>query len=242
MTGILYLLVVLTGIAGELLVRTSLFVAGDAAATVDNIATHESVFRLGFLISLTRFAFFILLVLALYRLLRPVDRYWSLVMISFALVSIAVGMVSLLFQYASPLLLSGSDYSAVFTPDQWHAQVQFFIDLQTMVDRASQILSVWLVPLGYLVYKSGFLPRVLGVLVVIAGIGYVADLVVFLLLPDLDVQIAGYAFIAEVPLLLWLLVKGVDVERWRSRAAASRGTTTERAGARDGSGSRPSGA
>jgi hypothetical protein len=218
MTGVLYFVVVLTGVASEIMVHNFIIVPGDIATTVNHITTYESIFRLGFVISLTRFAVFIVMVLALYKLLRPVNKDWSLVMIALALVSIAIGMVSLLFQYAAPLLLSRNGYSTLFTTDQWQAQVQFFINLQMLGDKASQILAVWLLPLGYLIYRSGFLPKILGVLMVMAGLGYVTDFLVFFLLPNLNWQIAGLAFLGELPFPLWLLMKGVNVERRTSRA------------------------
>jgi len=217
MTGVLYFLVILTGVSSAILVQNFL-VPGDIAATVNRIMAHESIFRLGFVISLTRYAILILLVLALYKLLRSVDKDLALVMVAFALVGISIGMVSLLFQFAAPLMLNSSGYSTLFTTDQWHAQVQFFIDMQVWGDRASQILSVWLLPLGFLIYRSGFLPKIFGILMAIAGLGYLADFLIFFLLPNLDLQIAGIAFLGELPFPFWLLIKGVNVEQWKSRA------------------------
>ena len=218
MTGILYFLVILTGVASEIMVHNFIIVPGDITTTVNHIAAYESIFRLGFVISLTRFAVFIFMVLALYKLLRPVNKDWSLVMVAFALVSISIGMVSLLFQYAAPLLLSSNGYSTLFTTDQAHAQVLFFINMQMLGDKASQILAVWLLPLSYLIYKSSFFPKILGGLMVIAGWGYVTDFLVFFLLPNLNWQVAGFAFLGELLFPLWLLMKGVNVEQWRSRA------------------------
>ena len=217
MIGILYFLVILMGVASEIMVRNFIFVPGDITTTVDHITAYESIFRLGFVISLTRFAVFILLVMTLYELFGSVDKDLSLVMVVFALVSISVGMVSLLFQYAAPLLLSSNGYSSLFTTDQWHAQVLFFINMQMLGDKASQILAVWLLPLGYLIYKSGYFPRILGVLMVIAGLGYVADFLIYFLLPNLNLQVAGFAFLAELPFPLWLLIKGVNIDQWNSR-------------------------
>jgi hypothetical protein len=211
-TGILYLLVILAGIASETLVGNSLFVPGDSSATVNNILTHEFAFRAGFVISLVRFALFIALVLALYKLFRVVDGDWSMAMAVFALVSISIGMVSLLFEFAAPLLLSSGDYSSIFPVEQWHAQVQFFIDMQIMGDKASQVLAVWLLPLAYLIYKSGFFPKILAVLMMVAGLGYVIDFLVFILLPSLNWQVAGFAFLGELPFPLWLLIKGVKTK------------------------------
>ncbi len=223
LTGVLYLLVILLGVASEIMVRNFVIVPGDIAATINHITAYESIFRLGFVISLTRFVVFIFMVLALYKLFRPINKDLSLVMLALALVSIAIGMVSLLFQYAAPLLLSHGGYSTVFTTDQWQAQVQFFINLQILGDKAAQILTVWLLPLGYLIYQSGFLPKILGVLMVMAGLGYVTDFLIFFLLPSLNWQVAGVAFLEELPFPLWLLIKGVHVKPWKSRALEAAG-------------------
>ena len=221
MTGVLYLLVVGCGIISEILVKNVVFVPGDMAATVDQITAYGFVFRLGFVVLLARLVFLTLLVLALYKLFGPVNRDVAVVMVVFVLISNAVSMVSLVFEFSAPLLLTSSDYSTLFTTDQWLAQVQFFINMQVQGDTAAQILSLWVILLGFLLFKSGYLPKLLGILVMIAGVGYVADFLVFFLLPQLHVQIAGIAFLAEVPFPFWLLIKGVNVERWRSRALTS---------------------
>lgn len=208
-TGILYVLVILAGVANEILVSNSLFIPGDSAATINNILANEFVFRVGFVISLVRFVFFILMVMALFKLFRPVEEDWSRVMAAFALVSISMGMVSLLFEFAAPMLLSSDGYSTLFSAGQWQAQVQFFIDLQIMGDKASQILAIWLLPLAYLINKSGYFPKFLAILMAIAGLGYVLDALVFILLPGINWQIAGFAFLGELPFPLWLLIRGV---------------------------------
>lgn len=212
LTGILYLLVILAGITCEIINQNFIVVPGYISATVDNILAHGLIFRLGFVISLVRFIVFILLVLALHKIFRPVNQDLSQVMIVIALVGIVIGMVILLFQYAAPLLLSSPDYSTFFSTDQLHAQIGLFLNLQKFGDKTSQILSIWLLPLGYLLYKSGFLPKVFGVLMVIAGLGYVADFLVYILFPNLGWQIAGFAFLAELPFPLWLLIKGLNTE------------------------------
>lgn len=217
-TGVLYLLVILMGVVSEVLVHNFIVVPGDSAATAHHITAYESIFRLGFIISLTRWVVFILMVLALHKLLRSVNNDWSLVMLALALISIAIGIVGLIFQYAAPLLLTRNGYSTLFTTDQWQAQVQFFINLQMVSDKAAQILTVWLLPLGYLIYRSGFLPKILGSLMVLAGVGYVTDCLIFFLWTNLNWQVAGLAFLAELPFPLWLLIKGIHVERRTRRA------------------------
>ncbi len=208
LTGFLYFLVILAGITCEILNQSLFVIPGDINTTISNIITYGLIFRFIFVISLVRFIVFILLMLALYKIFRPVNQDLSLVMIVIALAAIVIGMVILLFQYAAPLLLSNPGYSTFFSTDQWHAQIWFFLNLQRFGDKSSQILSIWLLPLGYLIYKSGFTPKIFGVLMVIAGIGYVSDFLIYTLFPNMPGQIAGLAFLAELPFTIWLLIKG----------------------------------
>ena len=218
MTGVLYLLVVLCGIISEILVKNIVFVPGDIAATVGQITAYGFLFRLGYVVILARLIFLTLLVLALNKLFGKVNRDVAAAMVAFGLISVAVTMVALVFEFSAPLLLTSGDYSVLFTTDQWLALVQFFIDMQAQGDRTAQILTVWVILLGFLMYKSGYLPKLLGILMMVAGLGYIADFMVFFLLPQLDVPIAGLAFLAEVAFPFWLLIKGIDIEGWKSRA------------------------
>jgi hypothetical protein len=218
--GGLYLIIFIAGIFAELYVLDSLIVPGDAATTVNNIRASESLFRLGFVISLIRQAVLIMLPLVLYKLLKPVNKDQALVMVVFALISVPIGMLSLLNQIAV-LLLSNAGYSTVFTAEQYHAAVMFFLDLKVQGNMIAQLLAIWLLPLGYLVYKSGFLPKFLGVLLMIACFGYLIDFVTFFLFPNFDLKVSLFTFWGEMIFPLWLLIKGVNVERWKSRALES---------------------
>lgn len=218
--GALYLLVVGCGIIGAILASVVL-VPGDTAASVDRIMARGFIFRLGYVFLLTRLVFLTLLVLALHKLFGSVNRDVAAAMVAFVLISNAIIMVSLVLGYSAPLLLTSSDSSALYTSEQWLAQVQFFIDMQMQGDRAAQVFSLWVILLGFLMFKSGYVPRLLGILMMIAGAGYVADFLVFFLIPQADVQIAGFAFLAEVAFPFWLLIKGVDVGAWRGRALGS---------------------
>jgi hypothetical protein len=223
MTGVLYVLVVLCGIVGEIVV-TNVIDAGDPVATVDTIASHGSVFGLGFVVLLTRLLFLTLLILSLYRLLGQVDGTVAAAMVAFGLISVAVSAVALVLQFGGPLLLTGGDYSAQFSAEQLQAQVTFLIDLSTQMDRAAQIFAVWVVLLGVLIHRSGYLPKWLGVLMMVAGVGYVVDFMLFALVPELDWQIAGLAFLAEAVFPFWLLIRGVDLEGWKRCLAEGRGS------------------
>ena len=219
--GFLYLIIFCLGIFGELFVRQNLIVPGDAATTVNNIMDSESLFRLTLVIGLIRNTCLILLPLVLYKLLKPINKTIALVMVILALVSVGIAMVNMINDYAVLLLLSGADYLTAFGVDQLHAQVMFFLDLQTYGAFIPQFLSLWLILVGYLVFKSSFLPRILGILLIIGGLGFVIDSITFVLFPNFDVTISLFTFFGEMIFALWLLIKGVNVEEWEKRALES---------------------
>ena len=135
----------------------------------------------------------ILLPQVLYKLLKPVNKTIALVMVILALISVGIAMVNMINDYAVLLLLSGANYLTALEADQLHAQVMFFLDLQPYGAFIPQFLSLWVLLLGYLVFKSGFLPRILGILLILAGLGFVIDSVTFVLFPNFDVTISLFA-------------------------------------------------
>jgi hypothetical protein len=209
--GLLYLLVIVFGITAEL-VRQSLIVPGDAATTINNIMASESLFRLGFVSDLIMIACFLLLPLALYVLLKPVNKNLALLMVIFVLVSVPIMFINMLFHFAPLLLLSGADYLTVFGADQLHALVMFFLELYTSgVMIATIFHGLWLLPLGYLVFKSGYFPKILGVLLMIACFGFLIESLQYFLLPDYkEITYPGIviAIIGEFGFCGWLLLKG----------------------------------
>jgi hypothetical protein len=219
--GILYLIIFCLGIFAELFVRQSLIVPGDAATTVNNIMASESLFRLSLVSDLIRHTFLILLPLVLYKLLKPVNKDIALLMVIFALAGVPISMLNMLNHFAALLLLSGADYLTAFEADQLQAQVMFFLDLQKYGAFIPQFLGLWLLPLGYLVLKSGFLPRILGILLMIGCFGYLIDAVLFFLFANSAATLSLFAFIGELLFALWLLIKGVNVEQWEKRALES---------------------
>jgi hypothetical protein len=154
--GVLYLIIFSLGIFGELFVRRSLIVPGDAATTFDNILASESLFRLALVTDLIRSACFLLLPLVLYRLLKPVNKTIALLMVIFALVNIGIAMLNMLNYFAVLLLLSGADYLTAFEADQLHAQVMFFLDLHDYGAFIPQFLSLCF-QVGFPSQNSGYL-------------------------------------------------------------------------------------
>jgi hypothetical protein len=197
--GVLYLLMFPLSMFTVFFVRPNLIVPGDAATTANNIMASAGLFRSSIVSWLIGQTIFIFLVLALRRLLKPVNENQALVMLILALAGIPIAFVNELNNLAVLLLLSGADYLTAFEADQLHALVMFFLDLYDRgVIIAGVFWGLWLFPLGYLVFKSSFLPRILGVLLLIGGLGYVIDTVAFFLLPNFGTEITQFTFIGEL--------------------------------------------
>lgn len=205
-------------------VSTRLVVRGDAVLTADNIAASESLFRLGVVGGLAMYVVFILYVLVLYKLLAPVDTNHAVLMVVFALVGVAIAMLNQVNQAAALLLLSGADYLTALTADQIQAQVMLFLGLHLHGGLIAAIFwGLWLFPLGWLVFRSGYFPKILGVLLMIGCFGWLILFLQRFLFPSYEA--VGYsrfaAHVAELTWMLWLLIKGVNVERWEELAVAS---------------------
>lgn len=219
LAGALYLLMAPFA-AFSLSVRFSAFVHADAEQTVANIAAAESQVLFAIVTWLVAQTLSIFLVLALYKVLRPVDKSRALLMVVLALIGVPIIVLNELNQFAVLFLMSGADYLQSLDPAQLQAQVMFFLHMHEHGIQIGHIFwGLWLLPFGYLVLRSGFLPSVLGVLLIVAGIGYLIDLAIYLALPELNLTVTQYTFVGELLLPLWLLAKGVNVERWNRCAA-----------------------
>jgi hypothetical protein len=214
--GLLYLIFIVFAFLGGFL-YSSLIVPGDAAETANNIMANEWQFRSSFVINLIYQTCFILLAWALYVLLKPVNKNLALLFVLCTLVAVAIHCINLLIQYAALELLSGASYLTVFETDELHAQVMLFLNLHNHGILIAQIFwGLWLLPLGYLVYKSGFFPRILGVLLMIGCFGYLIDFLQYFLFPNYEVITypgLAVATIAEFSLCGWLLIKGVKTQQ-----------------------------
>jgi len=212
--GLLYFIYIVTSIVADLFGH---FVFADASATVNNIITHESLFRTGVVISLFSYVFFLLAAWYLYILLKPVNKNMALLFLLLNLGGFAILVYSHLNLLSSMTLLSGADYLKAFQPDQLQAQAMLFISLYKTGSTIAQIpFGVWLLPLGYLVFKSGFLPKILGILLIADCFGLLIYVCQRFLFPDYGViayPCWALGFIAEVSLTLWLLIKGVKNQK-----------------------------
>jgi hypothetical protein len=212
--GILYFMYIVTSIIGNEFGR---FVSVDALATVNHIMAHESLFRIGFVISLFSVVFFLLAAWYLYVLLKPVNKNIALLFLLLNLGGFAIWCFSMLNLFASLLLLSAADYLKVFQPDQLQALAMLFVNLYKNGYIVAQIpYGFWLFPLGYLVFKSKFLPKILGILLIADGFGLLIYVSQRFLLPGYEVisyPCMVVSFIAELSLTLWLLIKGVKDQK-----------------------------
>jgi hypothetical protein len=196
-------------------------VDGDAAATATNLLAHESLFRLGLATGLVATAGYIALTALFYGLFKPVNRSLSLLAAFFSLVGCAILAFASLFQIAPLVVLGGSPYLSVFKVEQLWALALMFLELNTQANNICvAFFGVYCLLIGYLIFKSFFLPRILGVLMALAGLGWLT-----FLSPPLANHLSPYnlvlGFLAELSLMLWLLVMGVNVQRWQEQAGAA---------------------
>jgi hypothetical protein len=220
-TGLFYLLTILTGLFAQGFISGSLVVSGDAAATATNILTREPLFRLGFAVYLIEMACQITMTVLLYDLLKPVSRGVSLLAASFGLIGCTIKTLSRLFYFAPLLVLGGAQYLSVFDPKQLQALSLLFLQVN---DQGAAIALVFFgvhaLLKGYLIVRSTFLPRFLGVLAALGGIGWLA----FLSPPlghRLFPYIAALGLLGAVANILWLLMFGVNEQRWKEQARAT---------------------
>jgi len=203
------LIMFIPGIFAHFYVLPSLIVPGDAATTANNIMANELLFRMSICSWLIVIILDLVVAWALYVLLKPVNKSLSLLAAWFRLMHVAIFGSAFVNLFSVLQLLSGADYLTVFETDQLHAQVMLFLnafDYGLLIGLV--FFGFHLFVLGYLVFKSGYIPRILGVLLIIASFGYLIDSFGKFLLPNFDATIALFTFIGELIFPFWLLLKG----------------------------------
>ncbi len=219
-SGVFYLLEMLTGGFAIVFVGGRLFVSGNAAATATNILAHESLLRLGFAANLLQFACYIGVTGLFYDLFKPVNSGLSLLAAFFSIVGCTLGAVSCLFELAPLAVLGGAKYLTVFNVEQLQALGLTFLKLYAQAfDISFVFFGFYCLLIGYLIFRSTFLPRILGAGMTLAGLGWLT-----FLLPALTHLLSPYilaAGLGEIALTLWLLVASVNAERWNYQAGAT---------------------
>ena len=211
LAGALYLVVVVTGLFSLLYVPSQITVPGDSHATVTNIVAHSPLFRAGIAAFLVKQVAFLLLPLVLFKLLRPVHHSIAVLMVALAVVSVPIALVSLINRLDALDILSGSSGQAL-APAQLQSQAMLSLNAYGNGLLVTTLFwGLWLLPFGYLVIRSGLLPKILGVFLVLGGIGYVAQVFWQILVPNTsfpDIVLLPAA-VGEIGICLWLLVVGV---------------------------------
>ena len=216
--GLLYLIVVVTGIFSLAYVPSQITVPGDTAATVGNIVASEALFRLGIAASVICYTAFLLLPFVLYKLLSPVGKGVAALMAAFAVVSVPISFVNLLNKFDILSLLNGASY---LQAEQLHAQVMLSLAAYSNGILVSKVFwGLWLLPFGYLVFRSGFLPRILGILLMAGCFGYLIDFFGSVLVtgyPETAIArlVTLPASLGEIGTCLWLLIVGAHESKSR---------------------------
>jgi Domain of unknown function (DUF4386) len=224
--GFWYLLLCVIGPLRLIYIPTKLFVTGNAAATVNNIAAHEWLFRFGIVGDLACGVILIFLVLAFYRLFKGVDQSLAVLVVIFGGVMPAIiDFVGVVSDAGALTVIRGADFLSAFDKPQRDALALLFLHLRDRQNTAAEILwGVWLLPLALLVYRSRFLPRFLGVWLALGGIAYIILSLTGELVPQYQERVFAYsqpALFGEVAIMLWLLIKGARPRALEGAASSS---------------------
>jgi Domain of unknown function (DUF4386) len=211
--GVLYFLLAITGVYGIMYVGSQTYVRGDVAATAKNIIANEFLFRTGIAGNLISQTLFVFLVLVFYRLLKQVNEHQAKLMVALVLVSIPITFICESFNITALLILKGEVVKS-FAPEQQQELAWTFLKMYGSGILVAEIFwGLWLIPLGQLFYKSGFMPRILGILLIIGGIAYLIQVFTALVFPDYRYFVNQFTEvilpISEFSTILWLLIKGV---------------------------------
>jgi len=225
LAGTLYLLTSILGFFAMGYVPGKLFVHGEAAAMAGNIAAHETLFRLGMAAGLIGQAGFIFVAFALYELLKGVNQRRAALMVTLIIIQVPIAFVSELNSMAALALARGADFLVIFDKPQREALARMFLDLHHYgLVVAGMFWGLWLFPLALLVYRSRFLPRLLGVWLALAGLAWVVWSLTGVLWPryeDKVYSLAQPALIGEIAFMLWLIVRGANPKAPASSAATA---------------------
>lgn len=221
LAGVFYLLTALTSVTAETFIPGRLVISGNAEATANNILAHQYLFELAFASMLIAVVFSVALTALFYGLFKPVNRGISLTAAFVHLVGLAILALSGLLLLAPLVVLKGGKYLSVFKPEQLRALAYMFLQLNVQAWNAFiTFFGFYCAMIGYLIFTSAFMPRIIGVLMMFAGLGYLS-----FLLPSFAGYLLPYNLapgaLGELPLMVWLLVKGVNNQRWKEQETAS---------------------
>jgi hypothetical protein len=210
--GLLYLLGVPTSVFSLFYVPTTLVVSGDAAATIRNIEDSELLYRSGIYIGLLSSLIYLLVALALYRLFEEVSKNQAVLMVTFVVIAVAATFANSSNELAVLLILGKPDFLSTFDPSQLESLAYLFVRLQSHGIQIIQVFwGLWLIPMGVLVYRSGFIPKIIGVSLWLAAFAYLMSNFTFLLLPQYKAALSPVITVLEMfelPIIFWLVIVG----------------------------------
>ena len=220
--GVFYLLIIILGGIDEMVIRSKLIVPGNVTATTQNIMASKALFRLSIAGDLLMHVFDIPTIVIFYVLLKPVNKYLSLLAAFFNLAQTAILGINKVFLLTTLSFLGGEDYLKVFNPHQLQALGYLSLDLHESGYGIGLIFfGFTCLIVGYLMFRSGYFPRIIGVMQIIAGVSYLINSFAQILSPSFAAALFPYilapAFIGELSTCLWLLVKGVNLQKWNER-------------------------
>ena len=215
--GVLYLFLAITGAYALMYVPSKITVRGDIAATAHNILANEFFYRTGIASHLVSSTLFVFLAMALYRLFREVNEHQASLMVALVMVQIPVNFLIGAFKITSLMILKG-EVLKTYEPEQIQDMAMMFLKVYAYGILTLKIFwGLWLIPLAQLIIKSGFIPRFLGVLLIINGVAYIADSLISLLFPEYQEFVSGIIMvmisIGEPAFILWLLIKGTTGQK-----------------------------
>ena len=214
--GLWYLLLVIVGLYGIMYVGSQVFVDGNPVATTNNLLSHEFLFRSGIFSAIIGNFIFLFLVLALYRLLKQVNERQAKLMVILVILQIPVSFLIELFNFTSLMVLKG-EVLKTLDPAQRLDFAALFLNIHSYGISILEVFwGIWLIPLGQLIYKSGFIPRIIGILLIIGGIAYMVSSFMFLLFPvyfSFVSKLIIVASLGEIAIMLWLLIVGAKVKK-----------------------------
>jgi uncharacterized protein DUF4386 len=225
--GALYLIIIVLGLFGEVFVRNRLIVSGDASATAANIRSMESLWRFHIAAELFLLMCAVALLLILFVLLRPVNRDLALLAVFFNLISIGIEAAITMYLFGAFFPLGSAQYLRAFAPEQLYAMTSLALKSHSYGFGVSLIFfGCFCLVIGYLILRSGYIPKPIGFLMQIAGLSYLTNSFALVLAPTLANRLFAVillpAFVGEASLCLWLLVKGVNVPKWQEQVSIGR--------------------
>lgn len=214
--GLLYFSQIPLGVFGIVYIPNNLFVPNNLSKTISNILANESLFRMSIVSAIICALVTTLTAYFIHKVLKPVDKTIARLIVVFTCVVTPITMLNELNNVAILLILKSNEIKMAFSTPQIHSAITFFIELHQYGLQITNIFfGLWLLPMGYLVIKSGYIPKIIGYLLLVTCFFYLFDFATFYLFPNFKITLSEYTWLGEVLMMFWLLIKGVKLEEFK---------------------------